>query len=139
MTGRTEWAFCPFNQLFKPVRGNNQMAKNKGQTRVRIFSDWCKGCGICVAFCPGKVFEMGKDGKAKVVREEECLNCGFCEMHCPDFAVSVRPKDESNGMAGNGQRNGTISKDIPKKPTRATTRNTEQPEEKPVQDTSTES
>lgn len=114
------------------------MAKNKGQTRVRVFSDWCKGCGICVAFCPGRVFEIGKDGKAKVVREEECLNCGFCEMHCPDFAVSVRPRDESNGALHNGHPTGNVPRDIPRKPAKAMIKNTKEPDEKPVQGSSTE-
>ena len=71
------------------------MAKKKGQTKVRVYPDWCKGCGICVAFCPGRVLEMGPDGKAMVGREEDCINCGFCELHCPDFAVSVRPLNET--------------------------------------------
>lgn len=71
------------------------MSKRKGQSTVRIYPDWCKGCGICVAFCPVKVFELQMDGKSHVVREEECINCGFCELHCPDFAVSVTPKGAS--------------------------------------------
>lgn len=66
--------------------------KRKGNSTVTIFPDWCKGCGICVAFCPGKVMELNDQGKAVVVREEECISCGFCELHCPDFAIMVRPK-----------------------------------------------
>jgi 2-oxoglutarate ferredoxin oxidoreductase subunit delta len=65
----------------------------KGQTRVVVYGDWCKGCGICAAFCPGSVMEVSVLGKAVVVREDECINCGFCELHCPDFAISVRPRE----------------------------------------------
>ncbi|GAU09260.1 4Fe-4S dicluster domain-containing protein [Desulfoplanes formicivorans] len=115
------------------------MAKSKGQTRVRVFSDWCKGCGLCVAFCPGKVFEMGKDGKACVVREEECLNCGFCEMHCPDFAVSVRPREECNGAVHNGYPAGTVFKDVSGIAAQAKSKNVKQPEAKPVEAVCTES
>ncbi|WP_432737052.1 4Fe-4S dicluster domain-containing protein [Maridesulfovibrio sp. FT414] len=68
--------------------------KRKGNSTVTIFPDWCKGCGICVAFCPGKVMELNDQGKAVVVREEDCVSCGFCELHCPDFAIMVRPKAE---------------------------------------------
>ena len=68
------------------------MARKKGETRVKIYHDWCKGCGICVAFCPSNVLKLGNRGKADVVQEDECINCGFCEVHCPDFAVSVRPR-----------------------------------------------
>ncbi len=66
--------------------------KRKGNSTVTIFPDWCKGCGICAAFCPAKVMELNDQGKAVVIREEECINCGFCELHCPDFAIMVRPK-----------------------------------------------
>lgn len=66
--------------------------KRKGNSTVTIFPDWCKGCGICAAFCPAKVMELNDQGKAVVLREEDCINCGFCELHCPDFAIMVRPK-----------------------------------------------
>ena len=64
-----------------------------GRNRVVVYPDWCKGCGICAAFCPKKVFAVGLDGKAQVVNEEACVNCGFCEPHCPDFAVMVIPEN----------------------------------------------
>lgn len=71
-------------------------AKRKQLYNVVVYPDWCKGCGICAAFCPKKVLRIDHQGKARVEREDECINCGFCELHCPDFAVVVRPR---NGMA----------------------------------------
>lgn len=71
------------------------MAKKKGETSVKVYQDWCKGCGICVAFCPAKVLKINNKNKAEVVQEDECINCGFCEVHCPDFAILVRPKNET--------------------------------------------
>jgi 2-oxoglutarate ferredoxin oxidoreductase subunit delta len=68
------------------------MARKKGETSIKIYQDWCKGCGICVAFCPAGVLRLNNQGKAEVAHEEECINCGFCEIHCPDFAISVQPK-----------------------------------------------
>ena len=35
----------------------------------RIDRDWCKGCGICVAFCPKQVLEL--DPKAVEVITED--------------------------------------------------------------------
>ncbi|MHC1789722.1 4Fe-4S dicluster domain-containing protein [Solidesulfovibrio sp.] len=64
-----------------------------GRNRVVVYPDWCKGCGICAAFCPKKVLAVGQDGKAHVVNEAACVNCGFCEPHCPDFAVMVIPEN----------------------------------------------
>lgn len=69
----------------------------KGHNRVIVYPDWCKGCGICAAFCPKQVLALGPDGKARVVREEACVNCGFCEPHCPDFAIMVVPEGAGNG------------------------------------------
>ncbi len=74
--------------------------KKKGNNSVVIYPDWCKGCGICVEFCPGKVLELSDQGKATVVREADCIGCGFCELHCPDFAIVVsnkKPVKAENG------------------------------------------
>jgi len=51
--------------------------------------EWCKGCGICVAFCPKDVLKIGKDNKVFVVKEENCTSCTLCELRCPDFAILV--------------------------------------------------
>lgn len=67
--------------------------KSKGQSKVTVYPDWCKGCGVCVEFCPKKVLELDSQGKSSVVREEDCIHCGFCELHCPDFAIVVTDKN----------------------------------------------
>ncbi|BDQ35558.1 4Fe-4S dicluster domain-containing protein [Pseudodesulfovibrio portus] len=77
--------------------------KNKGNNSVTIYPDWCKGCGICVEFCPGKVLELNDQGKSTVVREEDCIGCGFCELHCPDFAIVVRGKKPVEADMGDSE------------------------------------
>ncbi len=59
-----------------------------------IFSDWCKKCGICVAFCPRQVLE--RDGKGAPVpkRPQDCIGCRLCELRCPDFAITVKETSE---------------------------------------------
>ncbi len=74
----------------------------KGRFRVVVYPDWCKGCGICAAFCPKKVLAVGPEGKARVVAEANCVNCGFCELHCPDFAIVLAPQNGNNYRAKNG-------------------------------------
>ena len=65
--------------------------------RLEINKVWCKGCGICVAFCPKNVLNLAK-GKAEIVNEDECLRCGICENLCPDFAVYlIEEGDVKNG------------------------------------------
>ena len=43
----------------------------------------CKGCGICVAFCPKQVLALDELGKVHVVNGEACIACGQCTPHCP--------------------------------------------------------
>ena len=79
-----------------------ETGKNSGKERkkrrprgeVRVFGKWCKGCGLCVAFCPEQVFETNGDGKAVVAHPEKCVACMWCYHHCPDFAINVRRLSE---------------------------------------------
>ena len=57
--------------------------------RHRINRDWCKGCGICVAFCPKTVLELDELEKAVAVRLSACIACRLCELRCPDLAIAV--------------------------------------------------
>jgi 2-oxoglutarate ferredoxin oxidoreductase subunit delta len=58
----------------------------------KIFADWCKGCGICIAFCPTKVFEKSDNGIPAIKDPDACTGCRFCEFHCPDFALSIHER-----------------------------------------------
>jgi 2-oxoglutarate ferredoxin oxidoreductase subunit delta len=55
---------------------------------ITVNTQWCKGCEICVAFCPKNCLEM-KGGKCAAVRPEDCIRCMLCELRCPDFAITV--------------------------------------------------
>ena len=54
-----------------------------------IYSRWCKGCRICVEFCPADALEIGSDGNAFLAHPEACTRCGICETNCPDFAITL--------------------------------------------------
>ncbi len=54
-----------------------------------INRDWCKGCGICVSFCPKKVLELDSKDKAVAVHPEDCICCRMCELRCPDLTIEV--------------------------------------------------
>lgn len=66
---------------------------DKVTEKVIVNKDWCKGCGICVAFCPASVLEL-KDGKVEIVNMEACIQCGLCELRCPDFAIYLGGKED---------------------------------------------
>ena len=61
------------------------MAKNKSLIQNL---DWCKGCNICVAFCPKQVLEV-KNEKCVIARPDDCIYCGMCELRCPDNAIFI--------------------------------------------------
>ena len=56
---------------------------------LKLITARCKGCGICVNFCPKKVLAINEIEKCEAVAPELCINCGQCEMRCPDFAIFV--------------------------------------------------
>ena len=61
---------------------------------IDINREWCKGCGICVTFCPTQVLELDADNKSVVKRLEDCTACMMCELRCPDLAIEVQTKKE---------------------------------------------
>jgi len=74
---------------------NERPASRRGrQGEVRVFGNWCKGCGLCIAFCPRDVFVAGADGHPLVVYPERCTACMWCVEHCPDLAITVEPAPE---------------------------------------------
>mgnify|MGYP006297936809 CR=1 FL=1 len=62
------------------------MARQKGKVTVK--SDWCKGCNICVSFCPTGVLALKKNSAAPV-NPDKCVGCKKCELLCPDYAIKV--------------------------------------------------
>ncbi len=69
-------------------------ARIKTVPRIEVNRGWCKGCGICIAFCPRRVLEAGPDGKPLVVRPEDCIRCELCELRCPDYAIELLGGEE---------------------------------------------
>ncbi len=63
--------------------------KKKKTFEQKIYHNWCKSCGICIALCPKKVYDKNATGGPVVARADDCIGCLVCELHCPDFAISI--------------------------------------------------
>ncbi len=70
-----------------------KQAKKKAPV-IDIFRAWCKGCGICVAFCPKKALARDEAGIPYVKDPEACAGCGLCELRCPDFAITIEKEGD---------------------------------------------
>ncbi|MCK5732500.1 MAG: 4Fe-4S binding protein [Tenericutes bacterium] len=56
----------------------------------------CKGCGLCVEYCPTNILyqdvdTLNKKGYniIKVSEPDKCIGCAFCAMMCPDSVITV--------------------------------------------------
>jgi 2-oxoglutarate ferredoxin oxidoreductase subunit delta len=78
-----ELKFTPF---ITEIKESCQM--DKKLPKIEIIEKYCKGCHICVEFCPTKVLEM-QGFIAGVKNLEACIKCMQCELRCPDFAIKV--------------------------------------------------
>lgn len=65
------------------------MEAQTAKGRMVINTKWCKGCQICIEFCPKDVLTMTPQGKAQITYPEKCSNCKMCELYCPDFAITL--------------------------------------------------
>lgn len=63
--------------------------------KVVIDQERCKGCQICVEFCPPKVLAMSSALNTRgfypavLIDEERCTSCAACAIVCPDIAIAV--------------------------------------------------
>lgn len=60
--------------------------------KIVIKPEWCKGCGICVAFCPTKALAIDNN-KVTMNEVDKCIQCGVCELRCPDYAIYLGGKN----------------------------------------------
>ena len=63
--------------------------------KVVIEANRCKGCELCIHFCPPKVLALSPMlntrgyHPAVLVDEARCTSCAVCAMVCPDTAITV--------------------------------------------------
>jgi len=63
---------------------------------IYIIENRCKGCGLCVEFCPEGVLRISEGFNQKgyhppfVAEPAACVGCHFCEEVCPEFAIHCK-------------------------------------------------
>ncbi|MFH1645662.1 MAG: 4Fe-4S binding protein [Candidatus Omnitrophota bacterium] len=65
--------------------------------KIKIDTQKCKGCGLCVLYCPKKILcfseKLNKKGvkpvEIKKEDESKCTGCATCAIVCPDCAIQI--------------------------------------------------
>lgn len=63
--------------------------------KIKINPEKCKGCFLCLEFCPKKLIQESKGLNKKGVKFAEfvddgsCLGCQMCAVICPDCCIEV--------------------------------------------------
>lgn len=63
--------------------------------KITIDQDKCKGCLLCIGFCPQglikKSSRLNRQGINAVELQEkgECQGCALCAIICPDCCIEV--------------------------------------------------
>ena len=60
---------------------------------IEVIEEYCKGCAICIEFCPKKCFIL-ENFKAVVINDD-CTGCEICEKLCPDFGLKIYRKQKA--------------------------------------------
>ncbi len=72
---------------------------------VKFHEERCKGCSLCVHFCPKKILAISDRLNAKgffpavITDETKCTGCATCARMCPDVVIEVfrEEKGAKNG------------------------------------------
>jgi len=62
---------------------------------IHIDQELCKGCSLCIEFCPRGAIGIAKKLNIKgyypadFVDKKECTGCATCAVMCPEAAIEV--------------------------------------------------
>ena len=72
----------------------------KRRFKVLFNRDKCKGCELCINFCPKKILAPDSTVNAKgyhpvcVTEQSECIGCASCAVMCPDSCITIYELEE---------------------------------------------
>lgn len=56
----------------------------------------CKGCELCVFYCPQKCLKLSAKFNSaghhpvELFKPEKCTFCGICYIMCPDYVITIK-------------------------------------------------
>lgn len=68
--------------------------------KLIIDEDRCKGCELCLSFCPRGLLRIADRMNAQgykpveLAEEEKCTSCALCARMCPETAIEVHRADK---------------------------------------------
>ena len=76
------------------------MAKKTKKGKITIDRERCKGCHLCIEFCPNNRIEVDNSLNYKgyspalfkqnvIDSEKGCIGCAQCALVCPEVAIEV--------------------------------------------------
>jgi len=64
--------------------------------KLTFNDEFCKGCELCVSFCPVNILYLDKDRinssgyhLISVTDMDKCIGCASCAIICPDSVIKV--------------------------------------------------
>lgn len=62
--------------------------------KVRLKTERCKGCYLCMEFCKLGAISLADEPNARgfipvKVDQEKCVQCGNCYKVCPDLVIEI--------------------------------------------------
>jgi 2-oxoglutarate ferredoxin oxidoreductase subunit delta len=95
---KTKASETPANPQVAGSSGDKKALARK-RYKVEINNKLCKGCFICIRYCPmGVIAESDEIGElgydlAKVEHPEKCTGCRLCLLYCPDLAIAIAEEE----------------------------------------------
>ena len=77
----------------------------RGTVHIRV--ERCKGCELCIDYCPTRVLALSADFNVNgyhypTVVSDTCIMCQACFTICPEFAIFATPARVPGGASGAG-------------------------------------
>lgn len=89
----------------KPILQPPQRQK---KYEVKVDTEQCDGCKICIEFCPKNLLETREDKCNSrmlhyvfIIETEDCVGCGQCERLCPTASIFIIETDVSEEVDSN--------------------------------------